>query len=89
LILALACAAQRRAEDMTRRVGRRGAGEHHRLAMERLLDERQDVAPEPGLAGAENERRVAVVGAVRDHAARASSWTRPSTPSSSRPSTTW
>ena len=33
---------ERRAQDVARREDGRGAGEHHGLAVERLLDQRQD-----------------------------------------------
>ena len=62
---------QGRPQDVTRGVHRRGAGEHHRLAVEGLLDQRQHVAAEPGLAGGEDHRGVLVVGAVGDQRPRA------------------
>ncbi len=61
---------ERGAENVARRVRRGGAGEHDRLAMKRVFDQREDFAPIAELACRENDRRVALVGAIGDQRAR-------------------
>ena len=62
---------QRGSQDVARRVDRVGAGEHHRLAVERLLHHRQDLAREARLPGAQDHGGVLVVGPVGHQGAHA------------------